>query len=142
MDIREMRESDLPQVAALAEQLGYPLTLEQLRARFHKVHTRTADQLLVAIASPNNVLGWIHLQAQEDLLTEAKGEVRALVVDAAHRGQGIGKLLLKAGEEWIRARGVDTLFLRTNITREAAHRFYQRENFELKKTSHVFVKEI
>lgn len=142
MNIREMCENDLPQVIELAEQLGYQMILADLKMRFQKVIYRPTDKLLVAINVENEVCGWIHLQIQEDMLTESKGEVRAFVVDAKQRSKGIGKELLKAGEEWIRAQDVDKIFLRTNIAREAAHRFYKRENYELAKTSHMFTKKV
>ena len=58
----------------------------------------------------NEVCGWIHLQIQEDMLTESKGEIRAFVVDVKQRSRGIGKTLLKAAEEWFREQDVDKYF--------------------------------
>ena len=49
-----------------------------------------------------------------------------MVVDETVRGSGIGRCLMERAEEWTRERGYNTVQLRSNVTRAAAHAFYER----------------
>lgn len=53
-----------------------------------------------------------------------------LVVDESLRGGGIGAGLLRALEDGARASGASAVELESGISREATHRFYEREGFE------------
>jgi GNAT superfamily N-acetyltransferase len=53
--------------------------------------------------------------------------VEDLAVAPDRRSLGIGKRLLDAAKDWARARGATHLELDSAETREAAHRFYERE---------------
>jgi len=53
--------------------------------------------------------------------------VEDLVVSPEHRSQGVGKALLDAAGDWGRTRGATHLELDSGEAREAAHRFYERE---------------
>jgi GNAT superfamily N-acetyltransferase len=53
--------------------------------------------------------------------------VEDLAVDPEHRSQRVGKQLLDAAKDWGRARGATHLELDSAEVREAAHRFYERE---------------
>jgi GNAT superfamily N-acetyltransferase len=75
------------------------------------------------------------------LLVDPVVEIAALVVDETCRSQGIGSALVKRSEEWASSKGYKTMRVRSNIKREAAHRFYQREGFFFLKTGHYFIKE-
>jgi GNAT superfamily N-acetyltransferase len=63
-----------------------------------------------------------------------------LVVDESVRSRGIGARLLERGEAWAQERGCRTMLVGTRITRERAHRFYERQGYDLLKTSHFFEK--
>ena len=53
--------------------------------------------------------------------------VEDLAVDPERRSGGVGKQLLDAAKDWGRSRGATHLELDSGETREAAHRFYERE---------------
>jgi len=55
--------------------------------------------------------------------------VHDLVVDAAHRGRGIGTALLAEVERRARARGACRITLEVNAANEAAQRLYRRLGF-------------
>lgn len=50
--------------------------------------------------------------------------IEDLVVSAAHRGGGIGRLLLDSAADWGRQRGATHLELDSGTARRDAHRFY------------------
>jgi GNAT superfamily N-acetyltransferase len=53
--------------------------------------------------------------------------VEDLAVDPERRSGGVGKQLLDAAKDWGRSRGATHLELDSGEAREAAHRFYERE---------------
>ncbi len=55
--------------------------------------------------------------------------IEDVVVDEAHRGSGVGRLLLGAAEEWARARGALRLALLADETNAPALDFYDRLGF-------------
>jgi len=63
-----------------------------------------------------------------------------LVVNEAYRGKGIGEKLLAGIEDWAKERGIQAVFLRSNIVREEAHRFYEKVGYKNTKTSKIFWK--
>jgi predicted N-acetyltransferase YhbS len=55
------------------------------------------------------------------------GMLEELVVDEAHRGQGIGRTLVDASRDWLTDQGVEVVFV--SALDEAAERFYVRHGF-------------
>jgi GNAT superfamily N-acetyltransferase len=131
-----MIRNDLVAVGALSEQLGYPVEMQQLMARFEHISSLGHHALLVT--GDHEVSGWIHLEAVSDLIEETKVEIKALVVDENMRSKGVGTVLVQAAKEWAKTYGSNTIYLSCNIIRDRAHAFYEREGFTKVKTSHFF----
>lgn len=131
-----MNRNDLSIVGALSDQLGYPVEMSDLKARFEKISTLPNHALIVCEGS--SVTGWIHLEAVNDLIKSQKIEIKALVVDENQRGKGDGSLLVNAAVQWAKTFGSNTIYLSCNIMRDRAHAFYEREGFVKVKTSHFF----
>jgi predicted N-acetyltransferase YhbS len=134
-----MAPADAPRVAELAGQLGYPSSAQEVADRFRELGGRSTDVVLVATVG-TNVIGWIHVTRVASLAASDVALIGGLVVDEAHRSDGIGSQLLGSAEAWAREHGARTMTVSSRVTREGAHRFYAREGYELSKTSHVFVK--
>lgn len=132
-----MQPSHLIKVTELTNQLGYPSTLKSIQNRFIKMKKLKNRGLFVAVHN-NQAVGWIDLDIIHSVLHDPRAEIRALVVDSDYRGCGIGKSLIKFSMKWARAKKVKSIFLRTNIKRKGAHRFYERENFLRTKTSYKY----
>lgn len=141
MIIRKMEFKDLPEVSRLAHELGYPNTLEELEIRFKAV-SQGDGELMVSL-SENVITGWIQVNKDVlSLLVDPRAEISALVVGEKYRNQKMGKALVKAAEEWALSNGLNVMRVRSNIKREKAHRFYEREGYEIKKTGYTFEKNL
>lgn len=138
--VRRLKREDLPQVAALSGQLGYPCSLNELANRFEQMKDDPRHAFYVY--EDATILGWIHLETVLDLIEEVKVEIKALVVDENERGKGIGKCLVAQAREWAKCVGVRKVYLSCNIMRERTHQFYIREGFQRVKTSLFFEVEI
>lgn len=138
--IRPMRPPDTAEVARLSGQLGYPVAQEEIQDRFRHLSDSPDAAVFVAGDAGGAVVGWVHVAVPRDLVSARYAEVRALVVDEAHRGRGIGKALLQAAEGWARERLLDSIRVRSNVTRERTRGFYEREGYVVTKTQHNFHK--
>ncbi len=139
LTIRPAIESDIPAIADLCTQLGYPSTPEEVARRLCQILSWQGQVLFVAEAD-GRVAGWIHVLAYPLPEMNLHAELGGLVVDEDHRSQGIGKLLVEKAEAWARAQGCCEMRARSNIIRQRAHRFYQSNGYENIKTQHTFRK--
>lgn len=140
--IRRARKEDAAAIADLAGQLGYPSTREQVERRLERVLPDAAHAVFVAQAPGGKMAGWMHVFGYHVLEADPRAEVAGLVVDAAQRGGGVGRLLMQQAEQWAREKGYTAVNLRSNIVRHEAHAFYQRIGYEMPKTQHVFRKDV
>jgi GNAT superfamily N-acetyltransferase len=137
--IRLARASDAKRLAELACELGYPTTKNEIRQRLSRLQPATTHAVFVAESS-GELLGWLHVSRNYLLESPMRAEVNALVVSAAARSQGTGKVLLRAAEEWARKHKCTAVNLRSNVIRDRAHAFYEREGYEHYKTQKAFRK--
>lgn len=133
MKIREATPDDAAALASLSIQLGYPSTAEDMVERLAALRGRPGNEVLVA-EDGSGVVGWLHVTSMYFLESPSFAEVLGLIVDEAHRGRGIGKRLLDGAARWAADHGFDKLRVRSNVIREDAHRFYEREGFRRTKT--------
>lgn len=135
--------SDLAEVGNLAEQLGYPSALDDLKNRFHEIEHSSDYALFVARSESDKVIGYIQVNRESrTLLAGPRADVAGLVVDKNERSKGIGAALLKQAEIWAKENQLPLVRIRSNIKRNEAHRFYQKNGYEIKKSWHLLVKEI
>jgi GNAT superfamily N-acetyltransferase len=140
LKIRRAKSSDAPRLADLAGQLGYPTTTAQLRERLRRIQPASQHTIFVAESAKDEVVGWLHVSRQPLLEEELRAEVNGLVVADGHRSLGAGARLLAAAEDWARKRGCKGMSVRSNVIRERAHKFYERNGYEHYKTQKSFRK--
>lgn len=141
LTIRKIAVSDAESAAQLSAELGYPASKEIMERRISAFAGRDEHEVLVACAG-DAVVAWIGLNVVRHLQSEPYGEVGGFVVAERFRSTGVGKQLLARAEEWMREHGLRRALVRSQISREAAHRFYLREGYVRIKTSAVFEKEL
>ncbi len=140
LKIRRARSADAQRIAELSGQLGYPATAAQMRQRLHGIKPASQHAVLVAETAKDGVIGWLHVSRQPLLEVEIRAEVNGLVVAEGQRSAGAGARLLAAAEEWARKHGCKGMSVRSNVIRERAHEFYERNGYEHYKTQKSFRK--
>jgi GNAT superfamily N-acetyltransferase len=129
LTIRDAEARDADAISALLGQLGYPATAEALPPRLERLQI-VGDRVVVADLD-GAVVGLAQLHVSPTLEYERPAaKLAALVVDASHRGEGVGRALVEAMEAEARARRCELLFLTTAAHREDAHEFYLRVGLE------------
>ena len=139
--IRPIKTEDAVAAARLSEELGYPVTPQAMRRRI-ELATGARNRIVLVACIANDVVGWIDVGIVNHLQTEPHGEICGLIVSQNYRSLGIGKCLLEEAERWVADQGLDRIVVRSQMKREAAHRFYLREAYEWLKVSSVFAKNL
>lgn len=136
-EIRQATAQDAEALAPLFEQLGYPTPAAIIEDRLRAQE----DNSIVLVAERDGAtLGFVGVAIQSDLIVPEHAIIHGLVVDESARGERIGAGLLRAAEHWAFERGAKTVIVRTNVIRERAHKFYEREGYQLHKTQRIFEK--
>jgi GNAT superfamily N-acetyltransferase len=138
--IRRAKINDSPRLAELAGQLGYPSTPAQIRERLRRIQPASQHAVFVAESANDGVVGWLHVSRQPLLEVEMRAEVNGLVVADGQRSLGAGARLLAFAEDWARKHGCKSMSVRSNVIRERAHTFYERNGYEHYKTQKSFRK--
>ena len=139
--IRSATLHDAPRVAELSGTLGYPANAEEMARRLAGILAHDTHAVFVAEAA-GEVVGWTHGSERQLLEMDRRCEILGLVVGAGQRGKGVGRQLVAAVEDWARARGLDEVFVRSNVVRLESHPFYERIGYERYKTQHAYRKAI
>jgi GNAT superfamily N-acetyltransferase len=141
--VRAARDEDVPALAALSGQLGYPVGETEMAERLARVRAQRLGEVFVGLLEDEpGVRGWTHVVPRLQLEETPFAELAGLVVAESARGLGVGAALLAAAEGWAREAGFALMRVRSNVVRERAHRFYEREGYCLVKRQAVFHKSI
>lgn len=138
--VRPATLADIASMAELSGQLGYPSTPQQVEARLRRIGGDAEHAAFVAELPNGKIAGWIHLFVMQTIESDPRVEVAGLVVDENFRSQGAGRLLLERAEHWTRERGLREVGLRSNVIRERAHAFYERQGYRVIKKQKSFRK--
>lgn len=138
---REITAMDSAAAARLSGELGYPVSAAVMERRIESL-TGSADRAVYIACLSGKVVGWIDVGETRHLQSETSAEIGGLVVSSEARGGGVGRSLVACAEQWALQRGLKSMVVRSQIAREAAHRFYLREGYARTKTSAVFTKSL
>ena len=140
LSIRPGVASDAPAILALAERLPAfgPSTRpaaeiaerERVALADALYHPAVGTAVLVAEQQPRGVIGVLLLESRRDYFTNAEhGYVSILAVAGEVEGQGVGRALLKAAEDWARDRGFSKLTLAVFSDNHRAKAVYERQGW-------------
>ncbi|MEW9570481.1 GNAT family N-acetyltransferase [Rhodanobacter sp. Si-c] len=138
--LRAARVEDAAEVARLAGELGYPVETAAMAARLRAILPLPQHRVTVAQGGHGSLLGWIAVERRFSLESGERIEIVGLVVDAAARGGGVGRVLVADAEQWVLAQGFDAIGVRSNVMREGSHPFYESLGFARVKTQHMYRK--
>lgn len=137
--VRRAILGDAGEMARLCDELGYPVAPAQMQARL-AVLSPQATQFIAVAAVEHALYGWISVERRLLIEYGERVEIVGLVVEARARRSGVGRALVASAEHWARTQGVDTITVRSNVTRAESHPFYERLGFVRRKTQHNYAK--
>ncbi|MCB8979354.1 MAG: GNAT family N-acetyltransferase [Ardenticatenaceae bacterium] len=137
--IRSAAEADYAELQGLLRQLGHELAVSSVAENVQQIRARGGE---VFVAERNGrLVGCVAAIIDVRLAGGICGEIVSLVVTEAERGQGIGRKLVRQAEQWF-GQTMPTIRVRTNSIREAAHRFYETDGYQLEKSQRVYKKRL
>lgn len=140
--IRPARSKDAARLAELSSQLGYPSTAVETLQRMRKLKPASLNALFVAEDRDAGVVGWAHVSVNYLMEVGTRAELNGLIVAEGQRSRGAGARLLEAAEAWARKHGCPSMSVRSNVIRERAHKFYERQGYKHYKTQKAFRKSL
>lgn len=141
LEIRRAQLGDAPEMARLAAQLGYPMTVAEMAERLAILLPNERHCIAVA-ASGERLLGRVHVEHRSSIEAGDRAEIMGLVVDSSARRHGLGRELVEHAEAWALARGLSAVTVRSNAARELSHPFYEALGYSRDKTQHVYSKAV
>ena len=105
---------------------------ERAYGSFLGTQLATPDVIVLVAERAGEVVGYTYagIEGYDYMsLRGPAGVLQDIVVDAAHRGQGVGRMLLDATLEALEAQGVPRIVLSTAERNEAAQRLFARAGF-------------
>lgn len=129
MLVREAEAADSGAIAPLLTQLGYPTGSEAVEARLAGIRAGTG--VMFVAVDGGRVLGLIGCQLFPVLHADQPvALLTVLIVDEAHRGRGVGRVLVSAADAWAMEQGAGRIFVTSALHRTDAHSFYERIGYE------------
>jgi ribosomal protein S18 acetylase RimI-like enzyme len=144
LKIREIEKNahDIKGLTSLMNQwddITSELTYEYIESKLLRI--LSAENSTVLIAEDNNIiLGYVYLCEVIFLGMEPFIELQSILVDSKHRGDGIGKKLIKAAEHWTVAAGFHKIVLSSRTHLTGAHEFYRSLGYNIYKQSYFFTR--
>ena len=140
--IRDACVDDIEELTLLMTDLGYPASVAEMQTRFKNIFAHPDYRTIIAVIG-NEIVGMSGLC--KGLYYEKNGlylRILVFVVKKNQRELGIGRILIKASEDWATKQGLNTVLINSGNRneRKAAHAFYQKMGYAVKSSG--FVKEL
>jgi N-acetylglutamate synthase-like GNAT family acetyltransferase len=135
--IRDARPADAERIAQLIRCLGHQIDGKSVRRNLTALK-KSGETPLVATLD-KTVVGLCGIGKRIAISRRAPlGRLTTLVVAEEAQGQGIGRMLVEAAEQWMRKAGCELIEVTSNDRRTQAHAFYRHMGYE--RTSLRFAK--
>ncbi|MBV8488984.1 MAG: GNAT family N-acetyltransferase, partial [Candidatus Eremiobacteraeota bacterium] len=96
----------------------------------------------VAEDAAGRIVGCVAVSLSVRIVGGLRTDIESFVVDEAERSKGVGAQLLSAAENWARENGGRRVRLLSNVVRERAHAFYERNGYVKLKAEYVLEKNL
>jgi GNAT superfamily N-acetyltransferase len=134
--IRDAGKDDMEALTLLMDDLGYQVSLNDMKDRLKNILAHPDYKTIVTVLN-GKIVGFSGLM--KGFSFERSGKyirIISFVVKTDVRNKGIGKLLMKASEDWANEQDIDTIVISSGNReeRKAAHIFYQKMGYAIKSS--------
>ena len=133
---------DAEAMARLSTELGYAADTAVMAKRIEAVLASSADFLVVAIASSDEICGFLQAHASTVIESGFRVEIMGLIVAGSARRQAVGRALVADAEQWAKNLSAPVMVVRSNIVRMESHQFYPALRYEATKTQQIYRKRL
>jgi len=137
--IRDLGFDDIIELTLLINELGYHTSVNEMESRFKIISAHPDYKTIVAVAN-GEIVGVSGLC--KGIFYEKNGmymRILVFIVKQNSRKKGIGKLLIRACEDWAAEQGLNTILINSGNREERidAHEFYKEMGYAIKSSGFV-----
>jgi GNAT superfamily N-acetyltransferase len=127
--LRDAKPADAPRLVELIAELGHEVDERQVRRNLAALKKSGETPLVCTLG--RQIVGMCGIGRRVVIHRPAPlGRITALIVAKEAQGQGIGRMLVQAAEEWMRKERCPLIEVTSNDSRADAHAFYRHMGYE------------
>lgn len=125
-------------------ELGYDVDLDIVKKQIEKLTNDTKHNIIIGFENEQTrkIIGFVHAELYESLYMDTGLNILGLAVDSNFQGQGIGKKLMSAIEDYALKNNISFIRLNSNVRRVEAHKFYESIGYICDKTQKRLIKKL
>ena len=125
-------------------ELGYDVNLNIVKKQIKKLTEDSLHHIIIGYENEQTrkIIGFVHAELYESLYMDTGLNILGLAVDYDFQGQGIGKKLMSAIEDYALKNNISYIRLNSNVRRIDAHKFYESIGYVCDKTQKRLIKKL
>ena len=125
-------------------ELGYDVDLGIVKKQIEKLTNDNKHNVIIGFENEQTrkIIGFVHAELYESLYMDTGLNILGLAVDSNFQGQGIGKKLMSAIEDYALKNNISFIRLNSNVRRVEAHKFYESIGYICDKTQKRLIKKL
>lgn len=125
-------------------ELGYDVDLDIVKKQIEKLTNDNKHNIIIGFENEQTrkIVGFVHAELYESLYMDTGLNILGLAVDSNFQGQGIGKKLMSAIEDYALKNNISFIRLNSNVRRVEAHKFYESIGYVCDKTQKRLIKKL
>lgn len=143
--LRNITISDANEIQKISNfELGYDVDLDIVKKQIEKLTNDNKHIIIIGFENEQTrkIVGFVHTELYESLYMDTGLNILGLAVDSNFQGQGIGKKLMSAIEDYALKNNISFIRLNSNVRRVEAHKFYESIGYICDKTQKRLIKKL
>lgn len=143
--LRNITIFDAQEIQSISNfELGYDIDLDIVKRQIKKLTDDSLHHIIIGFENEQTrkIIGFVHAELYESLYMDTGLNILGLAVDSNFQGQGIGKKLMSAIEDYALKNNISYIRLNSNVRRIDAHKFYESIGYVCDKTQKRLIKKL
>lgn len=143
--LRDITISDAQEIQKISNlELRYDVDLDIVKKQIEKLTNDNKHNIIIGFENEQTrkIVGFVHAELYESLYMDTGLNILGLAVDSNFQGQGIGKKLMSAIEDYALKNNISFIRLNSNVRRVVAHKFYESIGYICDKTQKRLIKKL
>lgn len=143
--LRDITIFDAQEIQKISNfELGYDVDLDIIKKQIEKLTNDNKHNIIIGFENEQTrkIVGFVHAELYESLYMDTGLNILALAVDSNFQGQGIGRKLMSAIEDYALKNNISFIRLNSNVRRVEAHKFYESIGYICDKTQKRLIKKL
>ena len=143
--LRNITIFDAQEIQSISNfELGYDVNLDIVKKQIRRLTNDNKHNIIIGFENEQTrkIVGFVHAELYESLYMDTGLNILGLAVDSNFQGQGIGKKLMSAIEDYALKNNISFIRLNSNVRRVEAHKFYESIGYICDKTQKRLIKKL